>query len=59
MKTKNFHWHRSGVHFRDHYLLLDEHVEQIFAMSDDIAERRARLVNRHFVPSATSPGIST
>ena len=43
MKTKNFHWHRSGVHFRDHYLLLDEHVEQIFAMSDDIRERAHKI----------------
>jgi len=43
MKTKNFHWHRSGVHFRDHYLLLDEHVEQIFAMSDDIREQAHKI----------------
>jgi starvation-inducible DNA-binding protein len=43
MKTKNFHWHRSGIHFRDHYLLLDEHVEQIFAMSDDIRERARKI----------------
>lgn len=39
LKTKNFHWHMSGPHFRDYHLLLDEQSEQIFAISDDIAER--------------------
>jgi len=39
MKTKNFHWHMSGPHFRDYHLLLDEHSDQIFAMTDVIAER--------------------
>jgi starvation-inducible DNA-binding protein len=39
MKTKNFHWHMSGPHFRDYHLLLDEHADQIFAMTDEIAER--------------------
>jgi starvation-inducible DNA-binding protein len=39
VKTKNFHWHMSGRHFRDYHLLLDEHAEQLFAMTDDIAER--------------------
>src|SRR3954453_9139789 len=39
MKTKNFHWHMSGPHFRDYHLLLDEQADQIFAMSDPIAER--------------------
>ncbi|HEY3742594.1 MAG TPA: DNA starvation/stationary phase protection protein [Bryobacteraceae bacterium] len=39
MKTKNFHWHMSGPHFRDYHLLLDEHADQIFAMTDPIAER--------------------
>ncbi len=39
LKTKNFHWHMSGPHFRDYHLMLDEHGEQIFAMTDDIAER--------------------
>ena len=43
VKTKNFHWHMSGPHFRDYHLLLDEHSDQIFAMTDDIAERAARL----------------
>jgi starvation-inducible DNA-binding protein len=39
IKTKNFHWHLSGPHFRDYHLLLDEQADQIFAMSDPIAER--------------------
>jgi starvation-inducible DNA-binding protein len=39
LKTKNFHWHMTGRHFRDYHLLLDEHAEQIFTMTDDIAER--------------------
>src|ERR1700684_4608013 len=43
LKTKNFHWHISGPHFRDDHLLLDEHAEQIFAMSDDIAERVRKI----------------
>jgi starvation-inducible DNA-binding protein len=43
MKTKNFHWHMSGAHFRDYHLLLDEQAEQIFAMTDDIAERVRKI----------------
>src|SRR5881398_573465 len=39
VKTKNFHWHLSGPHFRDYHLLLDEQADQIFAMTDPIAER--------------------
>jgi starvation-inducible DNA-binding protein len=39
VKTKNFHWHMSGAHFRDYHLLLDEQAEQIFATTDAIAER--------------------
>jgi starvation-inducible DNA-binding protein len=39
LKTKNFHWHMSGPHFRDYHLLLDEQADQIFAMADPIAER--------------------
>ncbi|MGD0734664.1 MAG: DNA starvation/stationary phase protection protein [Terracidiphilus sp.] len=39
LKTKNFHWHMSGPHFRDYHLMLDEHAAQIFAITDDIAER--------------------
>jgi len=43
LKTKNFHWHVSGVHFRDFHLLFDEHGDQIFAMTDDIAERVRKI----------------
>ena len=43
LKTKNFHWHVSGPHFRDYHLLLDEHADQIFAMTDPIAERVRKL----------------
>src|SRR6266550_4098346 len=43
LKTKNFHWHMSGRHFRDYHLLLDEHSTQIFAMTDDIAERARKI----------------
>ena len=43
LKTKNFHWHVSGSHFRDYHLLLDEQAEQIFAMTDDIAERGRKI----------------
>ena len=39
LKTKNFHWHMSGPHFRDYHLLLDEQADQIYAMADPIAER--------------------
>jgi starvation-inducible DNA-binding protein len=43
LKTKNFHWHMSGPHFRDYHLLLDEHADQIFAITDDIAERVRKI----------------
>ena len=43
VKTKNFHWHMSGPHFRDYHLLLDEHAEQLLAMTDDIAERVRKI----------------
>ena len=43
LKTKNFHWHVSGPHFRDYHLLLDEQGEQIFASTDDIAERVRKI----------------
>lgn len=43
LKTKNFHWHVSGPHFRDYHLLLDEQSEQIFAITDDIAERIRKI----------------
>ena len=43
MKTKNFHWHVSGPHFRDYHLLLDDQSDQIYAMVDPIAERSRKL----------------
>src|SRR5271154_1285934 len=43
VKTKNFHWHMSGPHFRDYHLLLDEQSDQIFAMTDVIAERVRKI----------------
>jgi starvation-inducible DNA-binding protein len=43
VKTKNFHWHMSGPNFRDYHLLLDEQGEQIFDMTDDIAERARKI----------------
>jgi starvation-inducible DNA-binding protein len=43
LKTKNFHWHVAGPHFRDYHLMLDEHGEQIFATTDDIAERVRKI----------------
>ncbi len=46
MKTKNFHWHMSGPHFRDYHLLLDEQADQLYAMTDPIAERVRKLGGR-------------
>ena len=43
LKTKNFHWHMSGPHFRDYHLLLDEHADQIFATTDALAERVRKI----------------
>src|SRR6201993_4376828 len=43
LKIKNFHWHMSGPHFRDFHLLLDEHGDQVFAATDDIAERVRKI----------------
>ncbi len=43
LKTKNFHWHMSGPHFRDYHLLLDEQSDQIFAMTDPVAERARKI----------------
>ena len=43
LKTKNFHWHMSGPHFRDYHLLLDEQAAQLFAMTDDMAERVRKI----------------
>ena len=46
LKTKNFHWHMSGPHFRDYHLLFDEQADQIFAMTDVIAERVRKIGGR-------------
>jgi len=46
LKTKNFHWHMSGLHFRDYHLMLDEQGNQIFAMTDAIAERARKIGGR-------------
>ena len=43
LKTKNFHWHMTGSHFRDYHLLLDDHADQLFAMTDVIAERARKI----------------
>jgi starvation-inducible DNA-binding protein len=43
LKTKNFHWHMSGAHFRDYHLLLDEQADQLYAMTDPIAERIRKI----------------
>ena len=43
LKTKNFHWHMSGPHFRDYHIMLDEQSDQIYAMTDPIAERIRKL----------------
>ena len=43
LKTRNFHWHMSGSHFRDYHLLLDEQADQLFAITDAIAERARKL----------------
>ncbi len=46
LKTKNFHWHMSGPHFRDYHMLLDEQADQLYAMTDPIAERIRKLGGR-------------
>src|ERR1700691_4152497 len=43
LKTKNFHWHMSGPHFRDYHLMLDDQSDQIFAMTDAVAERARKI----------------
>ena len=50
LKTKNFHWHMTGSQFRDYHLLLDEQADQVFAMTDAIAER-ARKIGGHTLRS--------
>src|SRR5262245_23687207 len=56
-KTKNFHWHVSGPHFRDYHLLFDDQATEIFATIDDLAERCASWAPAPFTPSARSPGL--
>src|SRR5260370_13317841 len=58
LKTKNFHWHIGGRHFRDYHLLLDEQAEQVLSMTDDIAESAGKLsgtsaasITAHHTPS--------
>ena len=46
LKTKNFHWHLCGPHFRDYHLMLDEHAEQLLSMTDALAERARKLGGR-------------
>ena len=58
LKTKNFHWHMSGQHFRDFHLLLDEQADQIFAITDAIAERARKVAAPPSAPSGTSPGCN-
>ena len=55
LKTKNFHWHVSGPHFRDYHLLLDEQADQIFATTDPIAERARKIGEQACVRSARFP----
>ena len=55
LKTKNFHWHLSGPHFRDYHLMFDEQAEQIFEMTDSIAER-VRKIGGHTITSIGSIG---
>src|ERR1700679_2171601 len=56
LKTKNFHWHMTGKNFRDYHLLLDEQADQIFAMTDPVAERVRKLggTTLHSISDVTS-----
>ncbi len=56
LKTKNFHWHMTGTHFRDYHLLLDEHGDQIYAMTDPVAERARTLggITLHSISDITA-----
>ena len=58
MKTKNFHWHVSGPHFRDYHAMLDEQAGQLYAATDVIAKRVRKLGPTHCGPSATFRGGS-
>jgi starvation-inducible DNA-binding protein len=58
LKTKNFHWHVSGQHFRDYHLLLDEQVQQILTTTDELAER-VRKIGRSAAPPCAPLVISS
>ena len=58
VKTKSFHWHVSGRHFRDYHLLLDEQADQLFAMTDPIAERVRKIGGLTIRSIGTSRGSS-
>jgi starvation-inducible DNA-binding protein len=58
LKTKNFHWHMSGPHFRDYHLMLDDQSDQIFAMTDVLAERVRKVGILRYIPSARYRAIS-
>ena len=59
LKTKNFHWHVSGPHFRDYHLLLDEQAAEIFATTDEIAERvEHEVVGHRSDRDAQHPGLA-
>lgn len=58
LKTKNFHWHMSGPHFRDYHLLLDDQGDQLIAVTDPLAERVRRSAARRCGRSAISGGCS-
>ena len=58
LKTKNFHWHVSGPHFRDYHLLLDKQSDEIFEMTDELAERVRKIGGRRCAPSVISPSCS-
>jgi DNA-binding ferritin-like protein len=58
VKTKNFHWHMSGPHFRDYHLLLDEQSAQIFLMTDPILSVAGRSLQQRCDPSDKVPGLN-
>jgi starvation-inducible DNA-binding protein len=58
LKTKGFHWHMSGRHFRDYHLMLDEQADQIFAMTDTIAERVRKIGGQTIASIGTLPAGS-
>ena len=59
LKTKNFHWHMSGPHFRDYHVLLDEQADQIFASIDPLAERVRKLGHRTILGLSHAASLSS